>query len=270
MTLKGSGRLREVELQDGLTVLMPPIPGVVFTTRLGGTSALPFASLNLSTSVGDDPASVAANRRRVSEALGISPEWAMARQVHGCDVAVAGKAGETPEADALVVTAQDLPVAVLVADCVPIALGGPGVAGAVHAGWRGLCRGVVGAAVAAAGAGVTAWIGPCIGPCCFEVGPEVPARFAAAHPEAPGCSEVVGGTLRFDLRRAAALALVAAGATVAADPEVPCTSCDPRFFSHRGDRGTTGRQAVVTWRPSISCARPPAPVAALGASLGGR
>src|SRR5207253_2892730 len=82
VTLPGGGRLREVELRDGVTILMPPVPGVVFTTRRGGASARPFASLNLSASVGDHPACVAANRERVSEALGIPRGWAMARQVH--------------------------------------------------------------------------------------------------------------------------------------------------------------------------------------------
>jgi len=147
-----------------------------------------------------------------------------------------------------VVREKGRPVAVLVADCVPIALTGPGLAGAVHAGWRGLCRGVIEAAAVAAGPGACAWIGPCIGPCCFEVGPEVPAEFAAGHPDVPDCSEVVDGTLRFDLRRAAAFALRAAGVGVAEAMGIPCTSCDPRFFSYRRDGPTTGRQALVTWR----------------------
>jgi YfiH family protein len=153
-----------------------------------------------------------------------------------------------PEADAIVVRAPHRPAAVLVADCVPIALSGPGVAAAVHAGWRGLCAGVIEAAVATAGAarGFSAWIGPCIGPCCYEVGAEVPEQFARGHRSAPDCCERVGGALHFDLRRAAAAVLEACGVAVAGDLDVPCTCCDPRFFSHRRD-GTLDRQALLTW-----------------------
>jgi YfiH family protein len=242
-TLKGPLRLRDVGFKDGLIVLVPPAPGIAFTTRLAG---------NLSLSAGD-PAAAAANRTAVSEALGIPDEWATARQVHGRGVFCAGVAGVQPaEADAIVVREPDRPAAVLVGDCVPIALSGPGVAAAVHAGWRGLCAGVIEAAVATAAAspgrspGLAAWIGPCIGPCCFEVGAEVPEQFAAGHPSAPGCCERVDRTLRFDLRRAAAAVLGACGVEVAGDLDVPCTCCDPRFFSHRGD-GTLERQALVTW-----------------------
>jgi YfiH family protein len=142
-------------------------------------------------------------------------------------------------------------VAVLVADCVPIALAGAGVAAAIHAGWRGICAGVIEAAVETAdpggsAGGLSAWIGPCIGPCCFEVGPEVPEQFAAGHPWAPDCSVRVAGSLHFDLRMASAAVLEDRGVAVAGGLDVPCTRCDPRFFSHRRD-GTPHRQALVTW-----------------------
>jgi YfiH family protein len=238
-TLKGPLRLRDVGFKDGLMVLVPPAPGIAFTTGLAG---------NLSLSTGD-PARAAANRVAVSEALGIPEEWVTARQAHGRGVFCAGLPGlQPPEADAIVVREPDRPAAVMVADCVPIALSGPGVAVAVHAGWRGLCAGVIEAAVATAGAasGLSGWIGPCIGPCCFEVGAEVPERFAGGHPSAPDCCERVDGTLRFDLRRAAAAVLGACGVDVAGTLDVPCTCCDPRFFSHRRD-ATLERQALVTW-----------------------
>jgi YfiH family protein len=238
-TLKGPLRLRDAGLKDGLMVLVSPERGIGFTTRSAG---------NLSLSTGD-PGSAAANRTAVSEALGIPGEWATVRQVHGCAVVCAEVAGaRLPEADAVVVREPDRPAAVLVADCVPIALSGPGVAAAVHAGWRGLCAGVIEAAVATAApsSGLSAWIGPCIGPCCFEVGAEVPEQFAVTHPNAPDCCEQVGGTLHFDLRRAAAAVLESCGVEVAGALDVPCTCCDPRFFSHRRD-GTLDRQALVTW-----------------------
>ena len=261
MTLNQTLSLTPLSLDHGMSVLVPPVPGVVFTTRRGGHSPAPFDSLNLSVATGDDPALVDANRRDLSQALGISPDWETARQVHGCGVLTvhepAGGAGLPQEADALVVRAPGRPIAVLVADCVPIALVGPGLAAVVHAGWRGLCAGVIEAAVrecrAAGGeaAPPVAWIGPCIGPCCFEVGPEVPAAFAAGHRGAPEFGVRTGGRRQFDLRAAAAYALEAAGATLAGPAgDVPCTSCDPRFFSHRRDArggGTTGRQALVAW-----------------------
>jgi len=244
---------------------------VAFSTRLGGVSPAPYDSLNLSPATGDDPERVAANRLRLSGALGLPADWALARQVHGCGVLVdpAGvqPAGVEPggvqpgtvraaaEADAVVVHDPGRPAAVLVADCVPIALVGDGVAAAVHAGWRGLCAGVIEAAVAAAGdppGGLTAWIGPCIGACCYEVGPEVPEAFVARRPGAPACIRVVGGASHFDLRAAAAWVLGRAGVKLTGSGEGACTACDPRFFSHRRDArggGTTGRQGLLVWVP---------------------
>ncbi|HYR61801.1 MAG TPA: polyphenol oxidase family protein [Actinomycetota bacterium] len=229
-----------------MRVVVPPVPGVVFTTASCG---------NLSRAGGNDAAVATGNRRAVSEALGISPAWLTVRQVHGRGVLCAGEPpGASPEADAIVVRTPGRPVAVLAADCVPIALAGSdaagqATAGAVHAGWRGLCRGVIEATAAAADPGpdsrLSAWIGPCIGPCCFEVGPEVPEAFAAGRPGAPDCCERVGARLHFDLRKAAAWVLGEAGVNVGGW-EVPCTCCDDRFFSYRRD-GTAQRQALVVW-----------------------
>lgn len=271
MNVNQSLRLHGVSLRGGIPVLVAPAAGagVVFTTRAGGSSPPPFDSLNLSASTGDRATNVGRNRESVSHALGIAPAWAMARQVHGSRVLVAASpTGDpasgrpvperpVPEADAIVTGQPGTPVAVLVADCVPIALVGAGVVAAVHAGWRGLTQGVIAAgadgARAAGGEGATAlegWIGPCIGPCCYEVGVEVPQAFAARYPEAPDCTVSVGTSLRFDLRAAAAAALESAGVRVAGSLDVPCTSCDPRFFSHRRDaarHGTTGRQGLIAW-----------------------
>jgi YfiH family protein len=237
-------------------VLVPPdVEGVVFTTRVGGVSAAPFASLNLGYSTGDAPDAVAANRRALSCALGIDTRWAMARQVHGGRVVEAtcdDRRRPLPrEADGLVTRDAHLPVVMLAADCVPVALVGPAASGVVHAGWRGLAAGAIASGVAAVradGAAVRAWIGPCIGPCHYEVGPEVSEQVARAAPHAPAFTTTVGGTTRFDLRAAARWMLEDAGATVAEADDPPCTWCDDRFFSHRRDRGTTGRQAVVVWR----------------------
>src|SRR5260370_41041542 len=138
--LKGGLRLRDAGFKDGLMVLISPALGIAFTTGLAG-------DLSLS---GGDPAAKA-NRASVSDMLGIPRAWATARQVHGRSVVCAGAPGaQVPEADAVVVRQPRRPAAALVAACVPPALSGPGVAAAVHAGWRGLCAGVIEAAVAAA------------------------------------------------------------------------------------------------------------------------
>jgi len=126
----------------------------------------------------------------------------------------------------------------LTADCLPIALVAPGGVAMLHAGWRGLADGVIAAGVAALrglGAGeVAAAIGPGAGPCCYEVGEEVHAAFGTS-----------GRTL--GLKALARERLEAAGVGVVHDCGL-CTIHDERFFSHRRDRGVTGRQAGVAWR----------------------
>lgn len=252
-----------------VVLLAPPVPGVAFTTRLGGASSPPFASLNLGYSTGDSPACVTLNRGLVSRALGVCSRWATVSQVHGADVVVAGPDGQgrtgPRRADAVVTACRSFPLAVLAADCVPIALVAPGCVGAVHAGWRGLCAGVVESAVAAMSqavaaapedhdarptrrcpSGVQAWIGPSIGPCHYEVGPDVPRRFGQSHPNAPDFTRCTEGVVRFDLREAARWLLTSAGATVLNVDDPPCTWCDPRFYSHRRD-GRTGRHALLVW-----------------------
>ena len=248
-----------------LALVPSDVEGVVFTTRVGGVSAAPYASLNLGYSTGDARDAVAANRRTVSRALGIAVRWATTRQVHGSYVVEAcgedRQGSPTREADAIVTCDKGVPVVMLAADCVPIALVGPAASGVVHAGWRGLAAGAIASGVSAVrsaagsqlpgspdGQDVRAWIGPCIGPCHYEVGPEVPELVARAAPHAPAFTRTTDGTTRFDLRAAARWLLEDAGATVADADDPPCTWCDERFFSHRRDGGTTGRQAVVVWR----------------------
>jgi copper oxidase (laccase) domain-containing protein len=136
------------------------------------------------------------------------------------------------------------PVAVLVADCIPVAIVGSSRSAVAHAGWRGLVSGVLEEALKILDdEAPRAWIGPGIGPCHFEVGPELPGRFAESYPDAPSFS--VGGT-HFDLPAATRWVLRSNGVEVSDDP-VPCTYCDPSFYSYRRD-GVTGRQAVVAWR----------------------
>jgi len=207
----------------------------LFTTRRGGVSGGPYDSLNLGRLTGDDDANVDTNRERLAQSLGVGWErvrWA--RQVHGTDVS----RGEREEADAQIVEEPGVPALVFVADCLPIAIAAPTRAAMVHAGWRPLAGGILTKAVAELGDGPRrAVIGPGIGPCCYEVGDDVRERFP---PEAHHGR-------RLDLKLAARRALEAAGVERIDDVGL-CTACHPElFFSHRRDRGVTGRQAGLVW-----------------------
>jgi hypothetical protein len=209
------------------------LPGgtALFTTRRGGVSEGPFASLNLGLATDDVDERVRVNRERVRSRTGAA-RLAQGYQVHGTTIAV--DADERVEADGQVVTRRGVAAIVLTADCLPVALAGPDAIGVVHAGWRGLAAGVLEAGVAATGA-VAAAIGPGIGPCCYEVGDDVRAVF--------GTSERT-----LDLKTVARERLRAAGVAEVHDCGL-CTACDAeRFFSHRRDRGVTGRQAGLAWR----------------------
>ena len=146
----------------------PAPPGVqaAMTLRTGGVSTGPYASLNLGDHVGDEPAAVAENRRRLREVLGLPSEPLWLEQVHGTAVAGFGSPGR-PRADASMALAPGQVCAVMVADCLPVLLAdrvGTCVA-AAHAGWRGLAAGVLEATVAALPADpaqLTAWLGPAI------------------------------------------------------------------------------------------------------------
>jgi polyphenol oxidase len=230
-----------------------------FTERGGGVSEPPYQTLNLGLHVGDRDDAVVENRRRAVAALGVPP-FAAAQQVHGAALARvsesrAGAGFEDhseafPEADALAVTRDRVPVAVLVADCLPIALASPteGRLVAAHVGWRGLAAGIV---RQAAGAfedprSALAALGPAIGPCHYEVGEEVALAVAAAT----GVGVVTqrrDGRLFLDLAGTAELVLREAGLPRIEQAKL-CTACEPaRFFSHRRD-GRTGRQALVAMR----------------------
>jgi YfiH family protein len=211
-----------------------------------------FASLNLGLLTEDDPARVVENRRRLCEAVSADPDGAtMAWQRHGATVTRAQPRGVvTPgtvyeHCDGLWSDEPGRAMLLLTADCLPIAIarrtGRPAVA-ILHAGWRGLLNGVVGAGVRSLGGEeLAAAIGPGIGPCCYEVGEEVAAPFREAF------GEDVVREGRLDLWTAAERALRAAGC-VEVDRLDRCTSCEPnRFFSHRRDRGRTGRQGVIAY-----------------------
>jgi YfiH family protein len=220
---------------------------VAFTTRVGGVSEGPYASLNLGRKTGDDVERVDENRRLACEAIGADvAKLALNYQVHSARVALAIAGARGEHADGLWTADPGLPILAMSADCLPIALartngGAPAVA-VLHAGWRGILDGIVASGVEALrGASLAAAIGPAIGPCCYDVGEEV----AAPYRERFGDDVVQAG--RLDLWTSAERALRAAGVE-RIDRFDRCTACEPEtFFSHRRDAGRTGRQGVIAY-----------------------
>ena len=231
------------------------LPGAraVFTTRRGGFSSGPYAALNLGRLTPDDPAAVLRNRALLQSRVG--GRLAMIRQVHGPRVVrrehPSEASGPDPqhaleEADGQVTAQTGIAPMVLTADCLPIAIAGGGAVAVLHAGWRGLADGVLEEGVRAvrelAGAPpLTAAIGPGAGGCCYGVGREVHEQFASYG------SDVHRGH-NLDLKAIAGAQLKRAGVGTIHDVGL-CTICSSEslFFSHRRDRGVTGRQAGLAW-----------------------
>lgn len=218
---------------------------VAFSTRRGGISEGPFASLNLGRATEDDPGSVDENRRRLCDEVGAAPGLLAINYQHHSATVNRGIAGERGRrGDGLWTDEPGVPLLALGADCLPIVLaranGAAPALAVLHAGWRGLLAGIVGAGAKALGGGrLAAAVGPGIGPCCYEVGPDVAEHFSVAF----GADVVQKGKL--DLWSAAERALRAAGCVQVERTDL-CTACHPElFFSHRRDAGLTGRQGVV-------------------------
>lgn len=215
---------------------------VAFSTRVGGVSEGPFASLNLGKLTLDREEHVEENRRRLCAEVGADvARLALNRQQHSVTVNRAKEGNRSEPGDGLWTDEPGVPMLKLTADCVPIALARedrPALA-LLHAGWRGLLEGIVEAGVAALGGTLRAAVGPAIGPCCYEVGPEVAEPFRRRF----GAGVVTGRML--DLWTAAERALREADVATVERFDL-CTSCNPElFFSHRRDAGVTGRQGVI-------------------------
>lgn len=220
------------------------------TTRMGGVSRGRYATMNLGDHVGDDPACVGENRRIVRQYLPGEVLWM--KQVHGVAVAEAGDDIVGVEADAALSRQTGQVCVVLTADCLPVLLcdrSGTVVA-AVHAGWRGLCAGVIEQTVAAmgiAGEELLAWLGPAIGSTVFEVGEEVRAAFLARDEQAADAFLAkAGGKWLADIYLLARLRLGRLGVTAIYGGEHCTLSESERFFSYRRD-GETGRMGSFIW-----------------------
>lgn len=237
-----------------LPVILPdwPAPACVKalqTTRLGGVSQGIYASLNLGDHVKDLPQHVAANRQLLSPYLPSEPVWL--NQVHGVRVIDAALSSCLESADASFSTRKQVVCVTMTADCLPVLLcdqAGSMVA-AVHAGWRGLCDGVIEATVKAMPvepARLMAWLGPAIGPQAFEVGSEVRAQFMAQDAQAEHAFEAHGEKWLGDLYAIARQRLSRLGVTQVYGGG-RCTYREPEtFFSFRRD-GDTGRMASLIW-----------------------
>ncbi len=222
------------------------------TTRNGGVSVGPYASLNLGTHVGDDSVAVAENRRRVRAKLNLVTEPAWLNQVHGTNVVEARAYDQPPAADASIARAPGAVCAVLTADCLPVIFCdelGTRVA-AAHAGWRGLVGGVLESTVKALErdpASLLAWLGPAIEQEAFEVGDDVREQFLARDPanarafvrnERDRWQADLYALARNELRRLGVSRIHGGGFSCYADAE--------RFFSYRRD-AQTGRMATLIW-----------------------
>jgi polyphenol oxidase len=207
---------------EGVSWLEPTLPGAraAFSTRSAGSAKESQAVL--------------------ASVLGIDPDRiAINQQVHGAELSF-GEAAltGTPEADGHVLVEPGTTGLVYVADCLPVALAGPGGVAMLHCGWRGLAAGIVARGAAAVGA-THAAIGPGIGPCCYEVGDEVLAVLT-------GAGEGVAAGRMLDLPEVARRLLRQAGVNEIESAAI-CTCCEEKlFFSHRRDGGP-GRQAGLAW-----------------------
>ncbi|MFA3777655.1 purine nucleoside phosphorylase YfiH [Yersinia sp. 1652 StPb PI] len=222
------------------------------TTRHGGISESPYDSLNLGTHVGDVAASVIANRQRLVELAGLPQMPVWLEQVHGTRVLhLDSKAVADVQADAAYSRVAGQVCAVMTADCLPVlfcSLAGDEVA-AAHAGWRGLCAGVLEQTLAqfnAAPASIIAWLGPAIGPQQFEVGEDVKQAFINIDPASASAFVPSGTKYLADIYLLAHLRLQAAGIHAIYGGNRCTVSEKQQFFSYRRD-GITGRMASLVW-----------------------
>lgn len=223
------------------------------TTRDGGVSLTPYASLNLGAHVNDDAIAVARNRQLLSPYLPSEPVWV--NQVHGVEVIDAASSTCLQNADASYTTKPNVVCVTMTADCLPVLLCDKAgtVVAAVHAGWRGLCDGAIEAAInkmQVSPSEILAWLGPAIGRSAFEVGEDVRQQFIQQDHRAEQAFKVHGNKWLCDMYSIAKQRLNNIGVTQIYGGSVNedfCTYTDEsRFFSFRRNN-VTGRMASLIW-----------------------
>jgi YfiH family protein len=227
------------------------------STRNSGYSTAPYHSLNFGNHVKDNPMHVAQNRQLLSQILPSEPVWL--NQVHGIEIVDAANTNCLPNADASFTTQKNVVCVTMTADCLPVLLcdKAGSVVAAVHAGWRGLCDGVLDASIHKVcraaqikPADLMAWLGPAIGPNAFEVGIEVRAQFIEKDKKAVSAFKLQGDKFLANIYLLAVQRLNNVGVTLiygSGHDENFCTFTDKeRFFSFRRD-GDTGRMATLIW-----------------------
>lgn len=218
------------------------------TLRQGGMSVKPYDSFNLATHVGDELAVVNQNRAMLD--VPGTPQWL--EQVHSTQAVLLPNEETIPKADAAYTSEKNIVCTVMTADCLPLLITdqqGSCVA-AIHAGWRGLCDGIVEATIKKLPAepeSLLVWLGPAIGPDVYEVGEEVYDAFTKAEPEAKQAfTTTTKGHWLFDIYQLAKLRLNKMGVSHIYGGEHCTLSEEEQFFSYRRD-GVTGRMASLIW-----------------------
>lgn len=227
----------------------PEAVGTLVTTRSGGVSKKPYASLNLAHHVADKSEHVSQNRQLIAEQIkpkGLGYQWQWMEQVHGHQIQAIDSVIETPEIDGMYTSQTGIVCCVLTADCLPILFcnkEGTEVAVA-HGGWRGLASGILSNLVNAMksdNAALMAWLGPAIGPCHFEVGHEVLAQFQGGELGALAEQHFApqeNGKYMADLYGIARSLLAQLGVTQVFGGQF-CTYCEEQqFFSYRRENPT--------------------------------
>ena len=225
------------------------------TVRTGGVSQVPFDSFNLGDHVGDNPTDVQHNRQLLVEQFGLPHFPLFLTQTHSTRVIRLPYDGDNLEADAVYTNQPNQVCLVMTADCLPVLFyskDGKEVA-AAHAGWRGLCDGVLENTVAkfaCSPAEICAWLGPAIGPNAFQVGKEVIEQFCAFDPQAELAfiaDPTTSGKFLGNLYQIAQQRLRKLGITEISGGEHCTFTEQERFFSYRRDK-QTGRMASIIWR----------------------
>ena len=254
--------MKNSDLQSTFIIPIWPAPANVKalqTTRNGGISATPYNNLNLGSHVADNPIHVAQNRQILSKFLPSEPVWL--NQTHSISVVDAANSSCLPDADASYSNRKNVVCVTMTADCLPILLCDTAgtLVTSIHAGWRGLCDGIIEATLFQLqtnstnlnhanlqASDIMAWLGPAIGPNKFEVGGEVRAQFMEKDAHAESAFVAHGDKYLCDLYKIAKQRLNNLGITQIYGGDLCTFSDKARFFSFRRD-GNTGRMGSFIW-----------------------